>query len=128
MVRDHGAEELVAIESRGFIFGAAVAALAEMPLHLVRKPGKLPFTTVGMDYDLEYGSDRVEMHTDAIIKGRRYALMDDLIATGGTAAAAGHLIEQQGGVLACCSFLIELSVLNGRERLGEWPVHSLITY
>lgn len=127
-VRKYEVEELVGIESRGFIFGAAVAAMAEMPFHLIRKPGKLPFTTAGRDYELEYGSDRVEIHTDAITAGRRYALIDDLMATGGTAAAAAQLIEDQGGVVACCSFVIELGFLNGREKLGDRVIDSLITY
>lgn len=123
-----GAEELVAIESRGFIFGAVIASLTAMPLHLVRKPGKLPYTCVGRDYDLEYGSDRVEMHSDAIVRGRRYAVIDDLIATGGTAAASIELIREQGGEVAGACFLIELGFLKGRERLGGCPVKSLLHY
>lgn len=128
IVRETGAEELVGIESRGFIFGAAVAAIAEMPLQLVRKPGKLPHTKVGIDYDLEYGSDRVEMHTDAIVEGRRYCLIDDLIATGGTAGAAIRLIQGQGGIISSCAFVIELEFLKGREQLEGCAVHSLLTY
>ena len=99
-----------------------------MPLQLVRKPGKLPHTKVGLDYDLEYGSDRVEMHTDAIEKGKRYCLIDDLIATGGTAGAAVRLIEEQGGIIASCAFVIELEFLQGRSKLGNHPVHSMICY
>lgn len=127
-VRRAGADELVGIESRGFIFASAIAALEEMPLQLVRKPGKLPYDKVGIDYDLEYGSDRVEMHSDAIVPGRRYAIIDDLLATGGTAAASTNLIEQQGGVVACAAFVIELAALKGRDRLGDHPVTALISY
>ncbi|MCP4445453.1 MAG: adenine phosphoribosyltransferase [Myxococcales bacterium] len=128
VVHASGAEELVGIESRGFIFASAVAAVEEMPLQLVRKPGKLPYEKVGIDYDLEYGSDRVEMHSDAIVAGRRYAIVDDLLATGGTAAATASLIEGQGGIIACAAFVIELSALPGRECLGDRPVHALISY
>lgn len=123
-----GADALVAVESRGFVIGAAIAAISHLPLHLVRKPGKLPFGTVGRDYDLEYGSDRVEIHTDAIEKGRRYALVDDLIATGGTAGATIELVRGQGGEIACASFLIELDFLRGRDKLGGCTVHSLLHY
>ena len=127
-IRDAGVEELIGIESRGFIFGAAVAAVAEMPLQLIRKPGKLPHAKVGMDYELEYGKDRVEIHTDAIVAGKRYCLIDDLIATGGTAGAAVRLVQGQGGVVACCAFVIELGALNGRSMLGDCAVHSMISY
>lgn len=127
-VRDSGAEELIGIESRGFIFGAALSAITGVPLQLVRKPGKLPHTKVGVDYQLEYGSDRVEMHTDAIVSGRRYCIVDDLIATGGTAGAAVKLVVGQGGVIACCAFVIELEFLKGRSKLAGSPVHSMIRY
>src|SRR5262245_8617221 len=90
--RAHGAEGLVAGESRGFLFGAAMAYELGLPLQLVRKPGKLPYKTVSMSYQLEYGSDRVEMHVDAVEAGRSYVVVDDLIATGGTAAAAADLV------------------------------------
>lgn len=128
VVRKSGAEELIGIESRGFIFGAAVSAICELPLQLVRKPGKLPHAKVGMNYDLEYGSDRVEMHTDAIVSGRRYCLIDDLIATGGTAGAAVSLVQGQGGIISTCAFVIELEFLKGREKLGECDVQSLLSY
>jgi adenine phosphoribosyltransferase len=127
-VTAHRAESVVAIESRGFLFGAALAARAGLPLELVRKPGKLPYQTVGMEYALEYGSDRVEIHVDAIRPGRRHAVVDDVIATGGTAAAAAELVEQQGGVVAVCAFVIELAFLAGRKRLGGRPVESLLVY
>ncbi|MFW2405624.1 MAG: adenine phosphoribosyltransferase [Gammaproteobacteria bacterium] len=127
-IAESGAEELLAIESRGFIFGAAVAARLGSPLHLVRKPGKLPRRTVGVDYDLEYGSDRVEIHDGALTAGRSYAIVDDVIATGGTAAATAQLVRDQQGQTAGCFVVIELSFLNGQERLNGCPVDSLITF
>lgn len=127
-VEDAGADALVAIESRGFLFGAALAVELELPLQLARKAGKLPYRTVGMSYDLEYGSARIEMHTDAIAAGASYAVIDDLIATGGTAAATARLVEQGGGRVAACLFVIELTFLDGRKALGDRPVDALITY
>jgi len=127
-VQAHGGQAIVAIESRGFLFGAALAARLGLPLQLVRKPGKLPYETVSMSYELEYGSDRVEIHVDAIQPGVAYAVVDDLIATGGTAAAAAGLVEMQRGVVACCAFVIELAFLRGRERLGQRPVEALLSY
>lgn len=127
-IADSGAEELVGIESRGFIFGAAISAIGTLPLQIVRKPGKLPYEKVGVDYDLEYGSDRVEIHTDAIVSGRRYAIVDDLLATGGTAEASKKLVEARGGIVVLCSVVIELSFLAGRCRLGDTPVHALMRY
>lgn len=124
----HEVEALVGIESRGFIFGAALAARMKLPLELVRKPGKLPFKTHGVSYDLEYGSDRVEIHIDAVREGVRYAVVDDLIATGGTAAAAADLIELHKGHVACLVFVIELAFLEGRKRLGTRPIETLLTY
>ena len=119
---------IVGIEARGFIFGAALATKLRLPFELVRKPGKLPYKTVSMQYDLEYGTDTVEMHVDAVRLGKRYAIIDDLIATGGTAAAAVRLIEQQRGIVACCAFVIELSFLGGIKKLGNTPVDTLVTY
>ena len=126
--RARGAEGLVAIESRGFLFGAAMAYELGLPLQLVRKPGKLPYQTVSMSYQLEYGSDRVEMHVDAIEPGRSYAVVDDLIATGGTAAAAAALLQKVGAQILEISFLIELSFLAGREKLKGHRVNSLVVY
>jgi len=122
------ARAILAIESRGFVFGAALAERTGLPLHLVRKRGKLPRATVSMEYELEYGTDHVEVHADAIESGERYLIVDDVIATGGTAGAVAKLVAQQGGVVAACLFVLELSFLNGRELLGEIPVQSLITY
>lgn len=124
----HDAEEILAIESRGFLFGAALSRHLKMPLHLVRKPGKLPGTTVAESYALEYGTDRLELHIDAIRPGVRYAVVDDLIATGGTAAATCRLIEKCQGVVACCTFLIELGDCQGRSRLGDYCVESILYY
>lgn len=127
-VTAHRADALVGIESRGFIFAAPLATRLGLPLQLARKPGKLPFDKVGVDYDLEYGSDRVEMHVDAVVEGKRYAIVDDLIATGGTAAATAQLVEMQKGTVACCAFVIELEALAGAKRLGDRPIEALLRY
>lgn len=119
---------IVAIESRGFLFAAPVAHTLGLPLHLARKPGKLPYKTVGVSYDLEYGSDRMELHTDAVEAGKSYAIVDDLIATGGTAAATADLIELQRGRVACCAFVMELTFLDGAQRLGGRPLETLVQY
>ena len=121
-------EEILAIESRGFIFGAAVAAQLSLPLQLVRKPGKLPGATTGMEYDLEYGTDRVEIHCDALGAGKRYGIVDDLIATGGTAGATARLARTHGAEIVCCAFVIELAFLNGRRQLDGHRIESLIRY
>ena len=125
---DTGAQEILAIESRGFIFGAAVAAELAMPMHLVRKPGKLPRATVGVDYALEYGTDRVEIHRGTLNPRTAYTIVDDVIATGGTAAATAELVRHQGAAVAGCLVLVELAFLNGRERLAGCRVDSLICY
>ncbi len=121
-------ESILGIESRGFLFGAALAHHMRLPLHLIRKHGKLPWETVGVTYELEYGSDRIEMHTDAIEAGLPYAIVDDVLATGGTAAAAVELVRQQQGKVAACAFLIELDFLGGRERLSGQTIQSLLHY
>lgn len=122
------ADAILGIESRGFIFGAALAKQMALPLHLVRKKGKLPCATVSVAYELEYGVDHLEIHSDVIEAGARYLIVDDVIATGGTAEATGRLIEQQGGTVAALAFVIELLFLSGRDKLGSWPVESLISY
>jgi adenine phosphoribosyltransferase len=127
-VGPHRPDALVGIESRGFIFGAALAHALELPLQIVRKPGKLPYKTVSRDYELEYGTDTVQMHIDAVESGKRYAVIDDLIATGGTARATCDLISDRGGEIACCAFLIELSFLPGRDKLSAWPVETVLSY
>jgi adenine phosphoribosyltransferase len=122
------ADGILAIESRGFIFGAALANRAELPLQLVRKRGKLPRESFSVEYELEYGVDHLEMHKDAVRPGGRYLIVDDVIATGGTAAAVAKLVAQQRAIVAACVFVIELTFLDGRSRLGGQDVISLIRY
>jgi adenine phosphoribosyltransferase len=115
--RDQRIDKVAAIESRGFMLGAPLAYLLGAGFVPIRKKGKLPARTIGQDYDLEYGSDRVEMHVDAVARGERVVLVDDLIATGGTAEASAALVEEAGGVLVECCFLIDLPDVGGRRRL-----------
>ena len=110
-------QKVAGVEARGFIFGLAVAMELSVGFVPIRKPGKLPWETVGEDYQLEYGTDRVENHRDAIQSGERVLLVDDLIATGGTAEAAVRVIERIGGVVEACAFVIELPDLGGRSRI-----------
>jgi adenine phosphoribosyltransferase len=120
---------IVGIESRGFIVGMAMATALRLPFAPVRKPGKLPGAVHGVDYTLEYGQDRLEIHADGFEDQPRVLVVDDLLATGGTAAACGQLVELAGGQLAGFSFVVELSGLNGREKLPEAvPAESLIIY
>ena len=126
--RAHDADVIFGIESRGFIFGAALASRMGLPLQLVRKRGKLPRETVSMAYELEYGVDHLEVHRDALVSGARCLVVDDVIATGGTAEATGKLIEGHGATVAAFVFVIELGFLDGRERLRAYNVESLITY
>lgn len=116
------------VEARGFIFGGLVARRLGAPFVPIRKPGKLPCEKVSESYSLEYGVGTLEMHVDAIAPGARVLLIDDLIATGGTAAAGCTLIERTGGEVAGCSFVIELDGLGGRGRLEGRPVHSVLRY
>jgi adenine phosphoribosyltransferase len=115
-------------EARGFVLGAAVAAASDAGFILARKPGKLPREVSSVEYQLEYGVDALEVHADAVRGGARVLVHDDLLATGGTARAVCDLVEQAGGVVAGCAFVIELSFLEGRERLAEYDVHSLVSY
>jgi len=126
--RDRKITKVVGIESRGFIFGAALAHELGVGLTLVRKPGKLPYESVGVSYDLEYGSDRVEMHVDGVDGEDRVVLVDDLLATGGTAGAAAKLIDRVGGRVVEALFVIELEFLRGRDRLGSLETHSLVRF
>ncbi len=119
---------VVAIESRGFIFGAAAAAQLGLPFVPVRKPGKLPGKTRKFRYELEYGSDGIEIHEDALAPGMRVAIVDDLLATGGTAAAAIRLSTDLGAQVVGAVFVVELEGLRGRDRLGGVPAEALITY
>ena len=112
-----GIDKVAGIEARGFILGGAVALKLGVGFVAVRKQGKLPWETIGKDYALEYGFDRVEIHTDAVDKGERVLIVDDLIATGGTAEATIRLVEQAGGEVAACAFVIDLPDLGGRKRI-----------
>ncbi|HWE92881.1 MAG: apt [Phycisphaerales bacterium] len=118
---------VVGAESRGFIFGTAVACCLSAGFVIVRKPGKLPHKKIAMTYDLEYGTDTLEMHADAIVKGQRVLVVDDLLATGGTMKACCDLVEKLGGTVAGIAVLIELAGLGGREKLKA-PVHSVLRY
>ncbi|HLS53331.1 MAG TPA: adenine phosphoribosyltransferase [Tissierellaceae bacterium] len=115
-------------EARGFLFGAAVAYSLGIGFIPVRKPGKLPGGTIGYEYDLEYGTNRLEIHKDAIEKGKKVAIVDDLLATGGTMLATAKLIEELGGKVVAMEFLIELESLKGREKLKNYYVNSLVKY
>jgi len=119
---------LVGIESRGFIFAAALAYALGKGKVPVRKPGKLPAKTVEISYQLEYGSDRLEMHEDAIRHGQRVVIVDDVLATGGTARGVANLVEKVGGEVSGLSFFIELDFLKGREKLGGYDVRSVLSY
>ncbi len=121
-------DKVVGIDARGFIFGAAAAARLGCGFVPVRKKGKLPWTTHEQSYDLEYGSATVAIHIDAVKPGERVLLLDDLLATGGTAAATLALLEKVGAKIVGMRFLIELAFLEGRHRLGKHPVEALITY
>ncbi len=125
--RQRGIERVIGIESRGFILGAPVALELGAGFAPVRKAGKLPHDTLAETYDLEYGTDTVEIHADALRKGERVLLVDDLIATGGTAAAALRLAEQTGAEVLGCAFLVELEALGGRKALGHPLQHALLT-
>lgn len=125
---DQGIDLVVGIESRGFIFGSAVADRIGAGFSPVRKPGKLPSTTVRASYSLEYGTDALEIHDDAVRKGQRVLIVDDLLATGGTAKATSDLVTRLGGEVHALAFLIELVALNGRTRLGEQRIHTVLKY
>jgi adenine phosphoribosyltransferase len=126
--RDQQIDLVVGIESRGFIFGAAVADRIDAGFAPVRKPGKLPSSTIRASYDLEYGSDSLEMHADAVRDGQRTIIIDDLLATGGTARATTDLVKKLGGQVVGLGFLIELAALNGRAKLTGESVHSVLKY
>lgn len=122
---DPDTEKLIAIESRGFILGSAVVQHFNAGLELVRKPGKLPRKTIQYSYELEYGKDTLEMHQDSIKKGQKVAIIDDVLATGGTARATGELIKQLGGEITGLHCLLEIEFLKGRDTL-DFPTYSLI--
>jgi adenine phosphoribosyltransferase len=121
-------EVVIGAEARGFLLGPALARELGAGFVLARKPGKLPHQTVSAEYDLEYGTDSLELHTDAVAAGSRVLVHDDLLATGGTAKALCELVEKVGGQVVACGFLIELSFLDGRSRLQGYDVEALLTY
>lgn len=127
-VRAQGAEAIVGVESRGFIFGAPLADRLGLPFVPVRKPGKLPAARMSVEYSLEYGQSQLDIHNDALRPGQRAYIVDDVLATGGTARAACKLVELLGAKVAGLGFLIEISVLGGRERLEGYEAMSLVTY
>jgi adenine phosphoribosyltransferase len=122
------AQAVVAIESRGFLFGAPIAARLRLPFVPVRKPGKLPAARMSVEYALEYGNSQLDIHADALPNGERAVIVDDLLATAGTARAAAKLVEVAGGRVAGMVFLVELAGLGGRTRLPEYDVRSIIVY
>ena len=126
--RDQKIDMVVGPEARGFIFGATLAHVLHAGFVPARKPGKLPYETIGYTYGLEYGTDELQIHKDAIRPGQRVAIVDDLLATGGTALACAKLVEQAGGVVAGFTFAIELTDLPGRETLKDYPVHTILQY
>ncbi len=121
-------DKVIGMESRGFLFGPLVAYNLNAGFVPVRKPGKLPSDSVGQSYELEYGTDRLEMHSDGVAKGDNVLIVDDLIATGGTALATAKLVESVGGKVVGLGFVIELTFLEGRQKLEGRPVESLIRY
>jgi adenine phosphoribosyltransferase len=126
--QDQKIDTVLGIESRGFIIGAALAYKLHAGFSVVRKPGKLPFETHRASYALEYGTDSLEIHIDAIGRDARVLIADDLVATGGTAAATAGLVSKLGGTVVECAFVIELSFLNGREKLRPHGVYSILQY
>jgi adenine phosphoribosyltransferase len=121
-------DAVAAAEARGFLFAAPLALHLQKPLVPLRKPGKLPYRTYSLKYELEYGSAELQMHSDGVTHGARVLLVDDLLATGGTMRAGCQLVEQAGGRIAGCAFLVELAFLHGREQLRPHEVFSLIQY
>ena len=126
-VRRHQPDLLAGVESRGFLLAAPLALNLGCGFVMLRKPGKLPGPTIGLDYQLEYGTDRLEIQADAVIPGQRVVIVDDLLATGGTMAAGIALLQKVGAVVPAAAALIELTFLNGRSRIGV-PVESLVKY
>ena len=121
-------DKVVGVESRGFFFGTLLAQELNAGFVPVRKPKKLPFETISATYDLEYGTDTLEIHIDAIQKGERILIHDDVLATGGTAKAVCELVEKLGGNIVQCNFLMELSFLNGREKIKQYDIYAPLVY
>ncbi len=126
--REAKIDYVAAVEARGFIFGSAVAKALNAGFVPIRKKGKLPYETTSATYDLEYGTDTLEVHSDAVESGSKVLMVDDLLATGGTMAAGCDLIERLEGKIAGLTFLIELTGLNGRDKLGGYDIHTIISY
>jgi len=125
---DKEIDVVLGIEARGFIVGAALAYKLNRGVILVRKPGKLPYKTHSATYDLEYGTDTLEIHQDAVDAGQRVLIVDDVLATGGTVRAVAGLVQRMGGEIVECAFLAEISALKGRDKLPDLPIHSLICF
>jgi adenine phosphoribosyltransferase len=121
-------DAIAAAEARGFLFAAPLALALRKPLVPLRKPGKLPYRTYSLKYDLEYGQAELHMHVDGIAAGQSVLMIDDVLATGGTMAAGCKLVEQAGGIVVGCAFLVELAFLKGRDKLSEYELFSLLTY
>ena len=128
LIKDDEIDVIAAVESRGFIFAAPIALEMKKPLVLLRKPGKLPFRTYSESYALEYGNAELHMHIDSVRPGQRVALVDDVLATGGTMKASANLIQKNGGVVVSCCFLIEIEFLQGREKLSDIKCHSVLKF
>jgi len=126
--KEESIDRIIGIESRGFLFGGAMAYIIGTGVNIARKPGKLPWKTIREEYSLEYGTNALEIHMDAVKEGEKILIVDDLLATGGTALAVAKLVERLGGSVMGISFLIELTFLNGREKLEGYKVHSVIEY
>ena len=127
-LKDKKIDKVIGVESRGFFFGILLAEELNAGFIPVRKPKKLPFETIAASYDLEYGTDTLEIHIDAIQKGDKVLIHDDVLATGGTAKAVCELVERLGGEIVQCNFIMELTFLNGREKLGSNPIFAAMTY
>lgn len=128
LVKDKHIDVIVGPEARGFLLGTPIAYNLGIGFVPVRKPGKLPADTIRYEYDLEYGSDALEIHKDAIKPGQRVLIIDDLLATGGTIGSVAKLVEQLGGIVVALNFIVELTGLNGRDKLKEYEVNSLVQY
>jgi adenine phosphoribosyltransferase len=128
LIRDKEVDLILGIESRGFVFAAPIAYNLGIPLNIIRKPGKLPAEVLSESYTLEYGENTIELHKDAINKGDKVVLIDDLLATGGTAMASAHLVERFGGTVSTILFLVELMDLDGRNKLKNYCVESVVKF
>ncbi len=126
--KEYEIDIIVGVEARGFIIGSVLAFVLKKGFVPIRKPGKLPGETIGIEYELEYGTDRLEMHIDALAPGSRVLVVDDLLATGGTMEAACHLIEKAGSHVVECTFIIDLPDLGGREKLSDYPIYTMMSF